>query len=678
MVHSLTELRLSVQLAETLSSPFLQIKNIAADLKLLSDDTFSLQLTSRKIESEFFSRISAINFSCPSLIWSQNKIECDKASVRIQHPLITQAWHMDFLFDTDKHKYSIRVRDGSLANGAINVSGDNTENRWQLKIDLDSVDIKWLQQEFSELFPLLQDYPVDNGILSATIYANWLGDRLIESDIDYVIDNLSIDSEQVLEQVSLSGKLHVDHEQAEWLIDNEMFFSSGAMYLTPGFDVFESYPGFYLDLNQQAINIDIDAEIDKRIERITVQTFDYNQGELLQMSGSGHINIEPELTLVDSRFSVRVNDLEQAYPVYIQPILLPTNYSDLDIAGSMAIQLLHEQGQLTKLDMDLNDIYIDDQKQRFGIAGFNSQISMTDSQQPVVSQISWQSISLYKLLFGPGDMQFISRENDYYIDQWKNVALLDGEIEIEDLTMLNLGEESFRFNLTGHLKPISLTSFTTTMGWPILSGNIAGEVTGLSYQNNHLEIDGDILFSAFDGQVRLSDFYIDNLFSSNARLHTDITVDALDLEQITNTFTFGKIQGTLNGYLNGFTLESWQPVAFDAALYTPENDSRPHRISQKALDNISELGGGITGALSSGFLRFIPEYSYGQLGIKCRLHQAICELGGINETETGFYILTKGGLLPPWVDVKGTGRSIEWQHLIDGLKHIAEGEISIQ
>jgi hypothetical protein len=82
--------------------------------------------------------------------------------------------------------------------------------------------------------------------------------------------------------------------------------------------------------------------------------------------------------------------------------------------------------------------------------------------------------------------------------------------------------------------------------------------------------------------------------------------------------------------------------------------------------------------MSRGFIRFFPVYSYGQIGLSCRLNNGICELGGVKETADGFYLLTKGGLLPPWVEVKGTGRSIPWDDLIGGLKRIAQGELRIE
>jgi hypothetical protein len=118
-------------------------------------------------------------------------------------------------------------------------------------------------------------------------------------------------------------------------------------------------------------------------------------------------------------------------------------------------------------------------------------------------------------------------------------------------------------------------------------------------------------------------------------------------------------------------LQAWRPVYFEAELATPEDDRTRHRISQRAVDNLGFIGGGATAALSSGLLRYFKEYSYGRLGVSCRLYNGACELGGVEKTDDGFLLLTRGGVLPPWIEVRGTGRSIDWYDLVEGMKRIA-------
>jgi len=287
-------------------------------------------------------------------------------------------------------------------------------------------------------------------------------------------------------------------------------------------------------------------------------------------------------------------------------------------------------------------------------------------------------MSFYRLDFGAGDIVLESRGKDVKVVDWQEVTILDGALKIDEFSIRNLARSDFELKLGGELKPISMEALTHALGWTIFPGKLSGGISGLKYAHNSLELEGDISFSLFGGFLNIQDLKVENLFSSYSVLTTDIEIDKLDLEQLTDVFTFGKIEGSLSGRMDKLRLENWQPSYFEAEFATLIDDDKPHRISQKALENLNELGGGLSGTLSQGFLRFLPAYSYGRLGLSCRLNNGICELGGVEDDGDRFSILTKGGYLPPWVEVKGAGRSIRWADLIDGLKQIARGEVAIE
>jgi hypothetical protein len=111
-------------------------------------------------------------------------------------------------------------------------------------------------------------------------------------------------------------------------------------------------------------------------------------------------------------------------------------------------------------------------------------------------------------------------------------------------------------------------------------------------------------------------------------------------------------------------MESWRPVAFDAEFATPEDDRSRHRISQKAVDTISNIGGGgVGGALSRSFLRFLEDFPYQRLGIRCRLQHGVCDMGGVEPAEQGYY-LVKGSFIPPRLDVIGYADRVDWDSLV--------------
>ena len=116
-------------------------------------------------------------------------------------------------------------------------------------------------------------------------------------------------------------------------------------------------------------------------------------------------------------------------------------------------------------------------------------------------------------------------------------------------------------------------------------------------------------------------------------------------------------------------MQAWQPVAFDARFATPEDDNSRHRISQKAVDNLSSIGGGVGGALSRTFLGVFEEFPYDKIGLSCRLENGVCAMGGVAPAANGYY-LVKGRFLPPRIDVVGYANQVDWHTLIDRLKSV--------
>jgi hypothetical protein len=114
-----------------------------------------------------------------------------------------------------------------------------------------------------------------------------------------------------------------------------------------------------------------------------------------------------------------------------------------------------------------------------------------------------------------------------------------------------------------------------------------------------LRIGGTLLVQAFDGKIVVHNLHIDELFGPAPRLAADILLKDLELAALTHTFAFGKIEGRLSGSINRLHLENWQPVYFEAELATPEQDPSRHRISQRAVANLTDLGGGMTTSMIS-------------------------------------------------------------------------------
>jgi hypothetical protein len=212
-----------------------------------------------------------------------------------------------------------------------------------------------------------------------------------------------------------------------------------------------------------------------------------------------------------------------------------------------------------------------------------------------------------------------------------------------------------------------------------MAGTLSGRLPGLQYRGGTLTLAGDLEAQVFDGTIVASGLTLRNAFSRFPRFSGNFTARQLDLGLITRTFPIGSITGHLDADVRGLELFGWQAVAFDAQLYSSPGDRTRHRISQRAVGNLANLGGGgggVTAALQSGFLRFFDDFGYDRIGLRCQLRNDVCLMNGIPRPG-GFYIVKGGGL--PRLDVIGTVGRIAWSQLVSQIgAALANGQVEVR
>ena len=111
-------------------------------------------------------------------------------------------------------------------------------------------------------------------------------------------------------------------------------------------------------------------------------------------------------------------------------------------------------------------------------------------------------------------------------------------------------------------------------------------------------------------------------------------------------------------------------------LYTPKDDDLKHRISQRAVENLTEIGNGISAGLSTTFLRIFDDFRYDRIDLKVKLQGAVAELDGLARGDGGYYLVKGAGL--PRIDVIGRNRSVAWKDLVERLQRIQVEQARIQ
>jgi hypothetical protein len=163
-------------------------------------------------------------------------------------------------------------------------------------------------------------------------------------------------------------------------------------------------------------------------------------------------------------------------------------------------------------------------------------------------------------------------------------------------------------------------------------------------------------------------------FGRAPRLSGNLNMRDLDLDLLTRTFSFGSMQGRIDVDVNDLELQNWQPARFDARIASSDGDY-PKKISQKAVQNISALGGaGAAAAIQRSYLRFFENFGYDRIGWRCKLRNGVCAMGGVDNGNGGAYAIVKGGGIPA-ITVMGYNRAVSWNELVSRLKRVTQGNM---
>ena len=629
-------------------------------------------------------RLRDITFNCARLAVDDRGLACLEGSLAVgESPL--GALRVPFSGRLDATTSSLKTADFALASGRAQLTFDLAPRQQRLRARLRGIALPALQalaRQATPTLPLLATHEITAGTIDLDLDCRLRGDdgarRVGNCTARGVVQALDVAGTNSAEGAHLRFDLvqrDVAQRQA-W--QGEFALESGALYLEPGFTLGTLTPGLLLKVGDGPIVATLVAAR-AADGRITLDHCQLQHPGVAAVAFDGDATLWPAPAWRDASLSFSTTALDRFYGVYLQPLLLGTSLGGLATRGNLDVRLQVRGGALAALDVDCRDCALEDEGHRFAIAGLQGGLRLHDGTAPRTSSLSWDSASLYRIALGAGHIGWSSTRGDLQAVDWQDVAIFDGALHLDDMRLVDFGTSRAKLVLAGRIDPITLSSLTTSFGWPPLAGRVAGTIPRITISRRRIAVDGDVEIAVFGGHVLLSKLLMTDVFGAVPSLRTDVHVRGLDLAQLTSTFSFGNIEGHLGGDIRDLRLEAWQPVSFDAYLATPADDDLPHRISRQAVSNLSKIGAGTGGPLASGWLSLIPSYSFGQLGLGCRLANGVCQMRGVESLpDGGFKLLTRGGLLPPWIEIRGAGNQVAWQTLLDGVAQIAQGGVEVE
>ncbi len=424
-----------------------------------------------------------------------------------------------------------------------------------------------------------------------------------------------------------------------------------------------------LDLDRHPT--DLVAAVLHRDGRTWLEQLRLQQPGLLRGRGNARMDWAAAQPLQQLNLRITNLYLPDGYDTYLQPFLIGTLFDRLDMSGDMSGELSLRQGEVEAGHVALDRVSVDDQRERFTMAELDGALYWTADAGAPPSRLRWAEAGFYRLGLGPTELDFQLHGNSMRLRRPVGVPVEDGRLQLDHLDVAGMRTGDLQATLEGRLEPISLRPLSRSLGWPPLRGTLSGTIPRVTYRDRRLSLDGALQADVFDGRVTIPRLRINEPMGRFPQLHTDIRLRALDLEQVSGAFALGRITGRLHGDIIGLELVNWEPVAFDAHLYSAPGSPGPRRISQRAIENIADLGGGGRAVVAAPLLRIFDDFRYRQLGIRCRLRDEVCRMSGVEPADGGGFFLVRGAGVPR-VDVIGFSREVDWPTLLEQLRAVMQ------
>jgi len=613
------------------------------DVRLMGGASSALELTVGEISLER-QHWRNVRVSCADFSWEGQRIECREgvAEAGTRVPLSFR-YHLG--------EQSLEVVLWPSAKEAWTFEAQLAQPKPSLRLEIRDGMLSRLSPWLPELWP-----KVTAGLLSGVITLDGAGyDRLAAQLALREVSFSDASGLHAAEKLGAGVRLSARRKRGVWAYQASLDWTGGELYWQP---LFLRGAGYILTA---------EGTVDE--EQISVAQGEARLAAIGGVRGSALWDRKSN-RLERADVESGVLDAASLYSQVMKPFFFGTALGELRVDGKTELAAHWRGGQLHSAEASLSGLSFEDLNRRFAVFDANGRIPWHRTDETAI-ELEIQGGELLRVPFGRVKLPLVMRGTRFQLNTVE-IPLLDGRLTARGFA-IERPQEGWRWAFRGALSPVSMEQFTHALGLPTMHGTISAEIPRVRYARSTLEVDGAVLFKVFDGTVLANNVRLIEPFGQAPRLAADLEARNIDLDLLTRTFSFGSITGRIDAAINGLELANWRPVKFNASLKSSAGDY-PRKISQRAVENITALGGaGAAAAIQGTFLRFFDQFGYEKLGVSCRLENGVCSMGGVEDRAQG-YVIVKGGGIPA-LSVLGYNRSVDWAELVDRLKRVIQNNI---
>lgn len=430
----------------------------------------------------------------------------------------------------------------------------------------------------------------------------------------------------------------------------------------------------YVKLPQSPIDAEFEARLDGalwRIDRIA-----WHDKGTLQFEGSAEIAPDAARQLRALRLDVREAVLAAAVDRYARSWLAAKGQGGLVAQGSLTGRIEFDASGLQRFAFDASELGLAAADGAYAFSGIEGGVDWEGASDRPPTVLSWRSGALFGIPFAGAQARLQSHGGKITLAQPISIGVLGGEVKLERLSLQPGSLQGERYAASLSLGGIEMSQLSAAFGWPAFPGKLSGGIPEVAFSGDVVSLQGGLDLYVFDGHLGLNSLVLERPFGVAPSLGANIHFENLDLDQVTSAFSFGGMSGRLFGTLNGLRLVDWSPVAFDAWLRTKGGG----RMSYKAVNDLTAIGGGMSAGLQTMALKLFDTFGYRQLGLRCRLNEQVCLMGGIEpvpvagpDSSTAGYTIVEGSGVPR-ITIVGHRRRVDWPTLVSRLQEATSGQ----
>ncbi len=627
--------------------------------------------------------LERVSISCPDPIVREPQFRCRRARVTGSFAQLgRQSFTVEAGYDKSTRNLDFALEGIRMGEGTLRASGNWKSSGWSTNVESTAVPLATLKELAAPWATLPEGFQADG---RAAVHVEARGARELASlDLRVAFQELTANNTAgtlATDKLALELDARLRPEGDDWSLETSVRSAGGQAYFEP----------IFLDLGEHPLAATVRARWSGKARALQVEDAQFALRDVARGKARGTLDFASASALQSLHAQLDELTFPGAYTSLFQPFLLATELKDLVTSGKLSGTVEIDGGAPAALALTLADVSAEDKNGKLGMQGLSGKLAWSSkarrdahaatganvggataaAAKDAESNLSWRRAHLYGLAGGEAALRFAASGADFRLLAPTVLPIFDGGLAINELSVRDLGAQNMSLRFDADIRPISMRQLSAAFGWPTFGGTIEGRIPDVTLAERVLSFGGDLEASMFGGRVVISGMQMRDPLGTYPRLSADITMRNLDLEAVTGTFSFGTITGLLDADVRDLELFRWRPIRFDARLYTPLGDKTRHEISQRAVSNLSNIGGGggVAAALQGGVLRFFENFGYSRLGLSCRLDNDVCYMDGVEPVGNGGYYLVKGSGIPR-IDIIGNAHRVSWNRLVGQLQAI--------